>query len=101
MLSAACEAATTHDALPSSWRPLAAAQGDFDVAGHVDEARPDLVFQLLAREMKRRRAAVECEHTVWRTQRHADCIDVALPVAEREREAARFEILDGLFDRRL
>src|SRR3954447_20242400 len=101
MLSAACEAATTHDALPSSRRPLAAAQGDFDVAGHVDEARPDLVFQLLAREMKCRRAAIERKYAVRRTQRHADCIDVALPVAQGECEAARFEILDGFLDRRL
>src|SRR3954464_6933139 len=82
-------------------RPLAAAQRYFDVAGHVDETWPDVGFQLVAREMKCGRAAIEGEHAVRRAQRHADRVDVALPIAEREGEAARLEVTNRALDRRL
>src|SRR5690242_3323224 len=85
-------------ALPSS----APAEVRLDVAHHVDEPRSDLALEPLARELKRGRAAIEREgaRAVRRHQRNADRVDVSLPLAEGQREAALRHVGDGALDRR-
>src|SRR5690349_8665079 len=72
----------------------------FDVADHVEQTRPDLVLQLRAREVKHRRAAVEGEHAgaVGGHQRHADGVDVRLPLARRNGEAATLDAFHRALD---
>jgi hypothetical protein len=63
---------------------IVAAQHLLDLADHLDQARPDLALEPLARKPKGRRSTVECKRAgaVAERERNADGVHVRLPFAD-------------------
>src|ERR1700688_4739462 len=85
-------------ALGAAWAcawALPAIQLGFDIAHHIHQTRANIVFKALTVEMKRRRAAIECEDAgpVGGNERDADRAHIGLPFADRECESAAGKVL--------